>query len=610
MSARVVPLVALLLAGCGVHRCKAGTLLVSVELAGAAGSADALLVDVSSGDGGAPARTRLAHKAGVANGTIEVEFPGGYPTGSPVTVTVTALQSGQTLARAMAVTLLGAGCDLTSVTVGDSDVGGSSGSDAGGGCPTPGCQSLLLPVDPEFKDPTAWTLGGGAVIDPTAPGLDDLGELVLGRQAACGGGGASQSVTVPSFADAGALALTHTVQRHCAATGHECVGGTVGVRFGAGAIAIPAGETLVKAKTCLGARAYGATLDLSVGAGDDNDCADPMLDALELRVDRLSIEPEPSCPEPGSVKDGNFDGDANAWTLQLDNGTATIDAGIGVGGSRAGHITTSQLCQAPKLRGIQSVPTGPQVALSLLVKGTAGKAALVGEEANLARWASLIGTGVFETPRVCVPEYAKGMALPLLLSTETPTGACTTLDMRDFVFDDLTFVVEPSCPMTAYVIDPGFERFPAVAQWNLAVNTSGSGAGATATVVDDATQAHGGTHALRLAASQLCSSARANTVVTVPAATAGAGPALKLWYRAPKLANTLAYATVQSATLALAASGAYKQATLCLDPARAGQGVHFEVSLTSAGLCSKAFTEESVLFDDFEATTDPSCPAR
>ena len=39
---------------------------------------------------------------------------------------------------------------------------------------------------------------------------------------------------------------------------------------------------------------------------------------------------------------------------------ATIDAGIGVGGSQAGHITTSHLCQSPKLRGTQSVPMGPQ----------------------------------------------------------------------------------------------------------------------------------------------------------------------------------------------------------------------------------------------------------
>ncbi|MGZ3438357.1 MAG: hypothetical protein ACXVDD_02530, partial [Polyangia bacterium] len=465
MRAPLVPLVALLLAGCGVHRCKAGTLLVAVELVGPAIGADALLVDVSS-DGGTPAHTRLDHKTGAASGTIEIEFPGGYPTGAPVTVTVTALQSGQTLARAMAIALLGAGCDTTSVRVGDVDVGGSGGVDAGG-CPSSGCTTLLLPADPEFKDASAWSLGGGAIIDPTAPGLDDVGELVLSRQATCGGGSARQSVTIPSFADAGALALTHTVQRTCSATGHDCVGGTVAVRFGDGAIAIPATDALVKSKTCLGARAYGATVDFAVGAGDQNDCADPMLSALEIRVDRLAIQPEPTCPDPGSVKNGNFDGDANAWTLQLGNGTATIDAGIGVGGSHAGHITTSQLCQAPKLRGIQSVPMGPQVALSLLLKGTAGKAALVGEEANLAPWANLVGTGVFETPRVCVPEYAKGMALPLLLSTETPPGSCATLDMRDFVFDDLTFVTEPSCPATAFVIDPGFERYTAVAQWNL-----------------------------------------------------------------------------------------------------------------------------------------------
>jgi hypothetical protein len=609
--ALVAVAVAVAVAGCGVHRCKPGTLLVSVELVGAAASADALLVDVKSGDD-SPARTRLAHRPGAADGTIEIEFPGGYPVGQPVTVSVTALQSGATVAQAMSVALLGAGCDTTSISVGDVDVGGNGGlSSDGSACGTTGCPALLLPTDPEFKDASAWKLAGGAVIDPTAPGLEDVGELVLGRQAACGGGSARQSLTIPTFDEAGALALTHTVQRTCAATGHDCVGGSVGVRFGDGVIAIPATATLMKSTTCLGARAYGATVDLAVSDGDSNDCNDPALSALELRVDRLAISPAPSCPPPGVVADGNFDGDANAWTLQLANGTATIDAGIGVGGSRAGHITTSQLCQAPKLRGLQSVPVGAQVALSLLVKGTAGKAALVGEEANLARWAALVGTGVFETPRVCVPEYAKGMVLPILLSTETPAGACSTLDMRDFVFDDLTFVVEPSCPMTTYVIDPGFERYAAVPQWNLATDVgSGASAGVTATVTSDAGQAHTGTHALKLAASQLCTSARANTAITVPAGTATAGPALKFWYRAPSLTNTSAAATVPGATLKLAPAISWKQATLCLDPARTGQGVHFEVSLTAAGVCGRGITEETAQFDDFEATTDASCPTR
>jgi hypothetical protein len=606
MRACSLLLLGLFVTGCDDHTgCQPNTLLVDVQLAGDAVGADTLLVDVSIGNA-APVRTRLAHAAGAANGRVEVEFPSGYPVGQSVTVTLTAQTSGRVVGQSLAIALLGPTCDSTSISIGEvlSDDGGMPGSDGGTVANMPN-----VPTDPEFKGSGAWTLAGGATIDPTAPGLDDVGELVLDASAICANGGsARQSITLPSFDVAGPLALTHTVSRECTAASGTCAGGTAAVRFRDGALVVPASNTLTKGVTCLGARAYDGTYDFIVGAGDKNDCAGAMPPTLLLRVDRLSIGPESSCPNPGSVRDGNFDGNMNDWGLQLTNGTATIDAGIGVNGSQAGHLTTSQLCQAPKLRGMQSVPMGASVALSLLFKGTMGKPALVGEETNMARWASVTGSGTFDTPRVCVPEYAKGMALPLLLSTETPQGSCATLDMRDFVFDDLTFVTEPSCPATTFVIDPGFERYAAVAQWNL--GTDGSAGQATAAVVGDAMQAHGGTYALRLSTKQFCSSARANTTITVPPPTASAGPMLRFFYRAPLLGNATAYATVQNTQVKLAASAGWTQAHACLDPARAGQGEYLEVVVGSSGICGKSFAEEFAAFDDFEVTTDASCPAK
>jgi hypothetical protein len=614
-------LVGLAMTGCRANACKAGTLLVEVQLTSGAEKADVLIVDVASGDA-SPIRTRLDHTPGIASGRIEVDFPSGYPAGGTVTVTLTAESQGRPMARSQSIARLAPKCDVTQVGVDGPDSGdgggvGGGGSDGGLLCPgggvftpaVPNCDPPV-PADPEFKDQQTWTLSGGAKIDPTAPGLDDVGELILDKNALCTTGGtARQSITMPA-PDSGPFALVHTAQRSCSSSGLECTGGTAAVRFRDGAIVFPATSSLVKATTCLGARAYGGTFDLVVGAGDKNDCNNPMLNLLELRVDRIVILPEPSCPSPGTIPDADFDGNQDAWQLQLANGTATIDPGIGVNGSQAGHIATSTLCENPKLRGIQSVPLGAQVALSVFIKGTAGKAALLGEETNQARWASVTGTGVFETPRICVPEYAKGMVLPLILSTETPQGACSTLDVRDFVFDDLSFVTEPSCPMTTFVIDPGFERHSTVPQWNLSVSADGSPGQAAATVVQDATQAHGGSSALRLSSKQFCTSAHANTVITVPQATANSGPALKFFYRAPVINNTIALATAQSSQLKLTSSASWQQATLCLDPARAGQGQYFELVLGSAGICGRTFNEEFALFDDFEATTDASCPSK
>jgi hypothetical protein len=616
MRAPSLLLVGLVLHGCGgIKHCKEGTLLVQVDLVGGDEEADKLSVDVSIA-GGQPMRTELDHPPGASSGTIEVEFPSGYPYGQAVTVTVTASRSGTAIGRSLAVAILRAGCDVTTVSIGDpTHDGGVTIPDAQEECPGGGIYNQVtgcpvpVPSDPEFKGTSTWMLGGGAVIDPTAPGLDDVGELILDRAAICmTGGSARQSITMPTFEASVPFALTHTVMRECTTSAQGCMGGDVAVRFRDGAITIPTAGYLVKSRTCLGARAYGGTFDLIVSAGDKNDCADPMLSALDLRIDRLSILPEPDCPAPSEIKDADFDGDRSGWQLQLNNGTATIDPCVGVGGSQAGHITTSLLCQSPKLRGIQSVPLGPQVALELSVKGTMGKVALIGEETNLARWASVTGTGIFEIPRVCVPEYAKGMVLPLLLSTETSQGACSTLDVRDFVFDNLSFVTEPSCPMTAEVIDPGFERYSILPQWNLEVNTDGSPGQATATVVSDATLAHAGSSALRLGARQFCTAARANTVISVPQPKEGAGPMIKFFYQAPTLNNTVAYGATQTTQVKLQASTNWQTAMLCLDPARAGQGQYFEIVLSSSGICGLTFSEESAFFDDFEVTTDPSCP--
>jgi hypothetical protein len=617
---RAVVLATLVLVGCDGDPCKQGTLLVDVELNGDAAMADTLVVDVSTNNG-AQARTQLDHMPGVATGRIEVDFPSGYPSGATVTVTLTAMMQGFTIGKSLSVVILKPGCDVTAiavgkVTAGDGGVGG--GGDGTPMCPAGGlfneatmtCENSV-PTDPEFKDVKAWTLSGGATIDPTAPGLDDVGELILDKAAVCtNGGSARQTITIPTFDASGTLSLIHTVERDCMTTGAECMGGDAVVRFRDGALAFPGTSSLVKSKTCLGARAYGATYDLVVAAGDKNDCNNPALSMLTVKVDRLSIVPDTACPPPSSIQDPGFDMMSNDWQLQLNNGTATIDQGIGVNGTSAGHITTSKLCQSPKLRGIQSVPMGPQVALQVYIKGTAGKAALVGEEANLPPWGAPVGTGVFETPKICVPEYAKGMVLPLILGTETPQGSCTTLDVRDFVFDDLSFVVEPSCPMTAFVIDPGFERHATLPQWNLSVNDDGATGMVAAKVVQDSGVAHGGSAALELTTKQFCTSAHANTVITVPAPTATGGPVLKFWYKAPLINNAIAFASVQSAQTKLTPTATWKQATVCLDPARAGQGQYLELVVGSSGICGKTFTEELAYFDDFEVSTDASCAAK
>jgi hypothetical protein len=109
----------LMIAGCpGTRVCKPGTLLVNVTLGAAAASASTFEVDVSLA-GGAPRHTSFARGSNSRTGTIEIDFPSGYPAGKPVTVTVTASQAGQPVAAAVFMQTLAASCATATVALND-----------------------------------------------------------------------------------------------------------------------------------------------------------------------------------------------------------------------------------------------------------------------------------------------------------------------------------------------------------------------------------------------------------------------------------------------------------------------------------------------------------
>ena len=110
--------------GCGKTRaCKAGTVLVTAS-GSAADGADSLSLDISVG-GGAPKTVTSPWRNG--GGTIEIDFPAGYPRGQTVTVAATALQAGTAIATATATVTLADACEPLALSF-----GGSGGTDGGG----------------------------------------------------------------------------------------------------------------------------------------------------------------------------------------------------------------------------------------------------------------------------------------------------------------------------------------------------------------------------------------------------------------------------------------------------------------------------------------------
>lgn len=108
--------------------CKTNTLLVTVSLDGTAAMADKLSIAITVGSA-APTMSTLNHTAGQTSGTVEIDFPNGYPKGQKVNVAVTATKAGAPAGSGSADSVLGDGCEAVSVSV----AGGSSGGTGGNG---------------------------------------------------------------------------------------------------------------------------------------------------------------------------------------------------------------------------------------------------------------------------------------------------------------------------------------------------------------------------------------------------------------------------------------------------------------------------------------------
>ena len=117
-------------AGCsGTRACRSGTLFVTVDFVASATSAEKVSIDVKPE--GAPLRTEIFdHVPGAPEGTIEVDFPGGYQDGSHVVLVLTAHKNGVPFALATSNVVLSSGCTSVSVQLGGMPFDGGNG-DAG-----------------------------------------------------------------------------------------------------------------------------------------------------------------------------------------------------------------------------------------------------------------------------------------------------------------------------------------------------------------------------------------------------------------------------------------------------------------------------------------------
>jgi hypothetical protein len=492
--------------------------------------------------------------------------------------------------------------------------------------PAGSCVWGTVPADPSFQNMPAgaWTLAPGTTINPTATGYIDPGELDVSRAASCaGGGGVRQSISMPTLAESEPLAITLVTNADCIAKQPpgSCWAMDMDAVINGGVTSYDEVSPYISHTGCLGERAYGGTFDLVIRPRNGQACSTIYEDAV---VDYVDIAPSSQCPWPGTIPDADFDGALDTWKTWAGGNdgftpVAAIAPGLGSAGSAAAHLSKAGSCDDAAAHEMISPPLSlPNLALQVRFKGTAGAVARVFVD-NITM-AVLTGTGTEVSSNVCLLESNKGMTQDLLLGlgveTSLPSDAnsCGAVN-EDFVFDDLKFVSDPSCPATAYLADGGLERTDPASAWDRALQSGGvlvATTGDTVGIDTTAANVHGGKRALKLVNSDGCAVRKAAFPTTIPASANGVGPALQFFYKAPALTNSKLTVTAlnQATSGNLPAVADYTRAQICLDPTMSGQTVTVELTLAgnAKGVCAAQPTE-TAWFDDFAVTTTAGCPS-
>lgn len=468
-----------------------------------------------------------------------------------------------------------------------------------------GCIFAGAPRAPGFDDAAPWTTTGTAVLEADGAGNDDPGEVNWLADAVCDGSSVRQTFTMPPYERAEPLAIEITYQGR-----GDFYEPRPSLALNEKWSRLPNQFTFATAQRCLGEAGFGGDVEFRID-GDSAGCptsegADELIvDRLEVvRAEDIGLE----CPPPGSVRDGDFEGNGSAWTgLAPAGGFAGVEEGIGTSGSRAARLQTATLCGGPTITGVASWPLSSTVAspaLRFVWSGTVGRdLRLLSDDFVLAE---LTATGATGTSAACLPPYIQGTAQELEFALPFTAGTCADPDVRDFVLDDIEIVSEPGCGDDPFILDGDFERTLSgtVATGWILSSTEPRG---TASVVGGGAQS--GNASLVLAARQECGGASARTTIVVPEPDTTGGPALKYYYRIGNNPETVTASFPGNGDLPEGGLD-FAEATVCLDPRQATKplSVQFRID-PGGGTCADTFPEEQARIDNVRVTTDAACPS-
>lgn len=481
-----------------------------------------------------------------------------------------------------------------------------------------GCVWTGAVQDPGFASATAWTPANGALLNATAVGSVDPGEVSFLPSSLCTLGHVTQMVKMPTFEKSEPLVLELSYKNGIDFQNFDRA--LMGVAFGDSWSPFPnfSDANFHSVRICLPAGAYapsgtpgaGAPVPFAFGPYQQPDRC-PNSTVTAFAVDHAAIVMANAGECGARFGEGaNFDAEGmGGWTFTVSGGSSGgFVAGAGVGGSRAARINLAQRCDSALMQTTINVPDVPNPAFEMFV--SAGP----GANPSLS-FSTLFTTSVFPTTtpaaqnrtlHMCVPPTLRGQTVGVSLSVSGGSGVCSDTLNLQVSADNARVVDDPACASTDGLPSPGFEQ--GGVPWGAYFFVSTSTANATIS-----SSAHSGTKALALQSNGRCSSSGYTVMPRVPAPSGGAGPALKFFASVGVNPDATTFARPRGGTtLTLTEGGGYLPYTVCLNPLYAGRAQPVIIGHDGgSGLCDNSnYTQQTALIDDLTVTTDPSCPAQ
>ncbi len=301
-------------------------------------------------------------------------------------------------------------------------------------------------ADPNFNDPSAWTMDSGVAVNAFSAGNKDMGEAVFDAKVLCSNPTISQKLNIPAQDQTGALSLKASMKGFDDSNSEN----TIGIRFGESAVLpLEINEANLDAYAdltiCLGETAHNGEQTVAflpaAESGYSTEC-----DYDNLYLDNVEISADTNCPLIGQIPNSDFTNGLTSWE-QVSASNTTVEI-IDVAGEKQLHfLATGGFCSSAKLKNVASVPleaTLANTAIKFDFKSDTRRLSLELENGlgRIFQW--IEPSADFTTATVCIPEELKGTAPDMYLGIDG-SGGCAFVPEGHAFIKNFRIETDASC---------------------------------------------------------------------------------------------------------------------------------------------------------------------